>query len=116
VLSIELTRLVGYTEIAAALHANRTTVMGWHRRRHSDSDVIWDQGTGFPEDLWTQYGLKPLSLGPLYDLRQVVEWYVNWESPRNVAKGLPKHGYVEQSLLDDLGIDLGIDIPKMESA
>lgn len=101
--TVDVSRLAGFTELSEALHVKRSTIMGWHYRRTSRSQ--WDNGTGFPEDIRIQDGLPRLVMGPVFDLAEVVQWYIDWESPRNKAKGVAKLGYVDDVLLKELGID-----------
>jgi hypothetical protein len=58
--SIPLEYLVGFAEIAETLREGRTTVGNWYDRRARN---------GFPECV------KRLRQGPLFDLREVKEWY-----------------------------------------
>ena len=72
-ISIDVEFIVGVAEIADLLKIGRTTVSNWDDRRERN---------GFPERL------KTLAAGPLYDVREVVAWYADYEPSRGGRPGL----------------------------
>ena len=77
----------GLTELGELLHTPRGTVGPWFKRRCT---------TGFPE-AW-----KTLSMGNVFDYREVVKWYINWTPAARLD--LAKTGHVDPELLHELGL------------
>lgn len=67
--------LVGAQEISERFHVNKSTANNWVLR------------AGYPKPVVTH-----LSRGPLYDIREVEKWWINWVP----GKSHKKVGYLEQ--------------------
>lgn len=78
---VETTDLVGLNEIGERLHVKPGTVGGWYYRRSESKHP-----TRFPEVI------KTLSMGPLFDWGEVVEWW-NGYQPAYTHKRL---GYLDE--------------------
>lgn len=75
--SVEVSNLVGRTEIGEILHVKTTTVGNWYERRAY---------IGFPETV------ARLSMGPIWDLSEVLAWWKSW-TPKHQH---PKVGYLDE--------------------
>ena len=78
---VETTNLVGFTEMARKFHVKPGTVAGWYYRRAEAKHP-----SSFPEVI------QPLSMGPLFDWAEVVEWWKNYQ-PAGTHKRL---GYLDE--------------------
>jgi hypothetical protein len=70
--TIKVASLAGVAEIADLFRIGRTTVSNWDSRRDRN---------GFPERV------KSLASGPLYDVEEVVAWYITYEPSKGGRPG-----------------------------
>ena len=80
---IEGNDLVGRKELSDLLHIRTTNIGNWRDRRH----II-----GFPDILPLGLEGEGLSMGPIWDIVEVLDWWLNWT---------PKPGHTKQGYLDD---------------
>jgi hypothetical protein len=77
---VNVDNLVGIMELADFFSVGRTTISNWASRR----SLI-----GMPEPI------KTLGMGTLYDLEQVVNWWIGWKPAMGAKAGRPKHTFEE---------------------
>ena len=70
---VKVESLAGVAEIANLLRVGRTTVSNWDERRERN---------GFPQRV------KTLASGPVYDIEEVVAWYLEYSPSRGGRPGL----------------------------
>ena len=70
--SVEIGSIVGVAELADLFKVGRTTVSNWDERRERN---------GFPKRL------KTLASGPIYDVNEVVRWFIDYEPDRGGRPG-----------------------------
>lgn len=70
--TIDVGSIVGVAEISSLLGVGRTTVSNWDDRRERN---------GFPQRV------KTLASGPIYDVDEIVAWFVDYEPSRGGRPG-----------------------------
>ncbi len=88
-MTVYIEDLVGLKELAGILHVPYETIGGWDNRRAT---------TGFPDPI------LHLSMGRLWNTKDVVTWWLTWESPMNTAKHVAKAGHVDRELIEALDL------------
>jgi hypothetical protein len=93
-------RLAGFKELADYLNVDRGTVTAWYGRR--DSPLV---PTRFPDELARN------AQGRLFDVREVLIWWIKWPNPRRAAGNRPKVGHIDRATLQRFRIDLNELLP-----